>query len=65
MEAAEKFMGVSLTAEKEIVFIVAKSEEKNAIMQAVMKEAGLDTKAKAITFSVPVNDTAGLRLLED
>lgn len=65
MEAAEKFMGVSLTAEKEIVFIVAKSEEKNAIMKAVMKEAGLDTKAKAITFSVPVNDTAGLRLLED
>lgn len=65
MEAAEKFMGVSLTAEKEIIFIVAKSEEKNAIMQAVMKEAGLDTKAKAITFSVPVNDTAGLRLIED
>ncbi len=65
MEAAEKFMGVSLAAEKEIIFIVTKSEEKNAIMQAVMKDAGLDTKAKAIAFSVPVNDTAGLRLIED
>ena len=65
MEAAEKFMGVSLTAEKEIVFIVAKSEEKNSIMKAIMEEAGLDTKAKAITFSLPVTDTAGLRLLED
>ena len=52
-------------AEKEIVFIVAKSEEKNSIMKAIMKEAGLDTKAKAITFSLPVTDTAGLRLLED
>ena len=65
MEAAEKFMGVSLAAEKEIVFIVAKTEEKNAIMQAIMKDAGLDSKAKAIVFSVPVTDTAGLRLLED
>ncbi len=65
MEAAEKFMGVSLAAEKEIIFIVSKTEEKNAIMQAIMKEAGLDSKAKAITFSLPVTDTAGLRLIED
>lgn len=65
MEAAEKFMGVSLAAEKEIVFIVSKTEEKNSIMQAIMKEAGLDSKAKAITFSLPVTDTAGLRLVED
>lgn len=65
MEAAEKFMGVSLAAEKEIIFIVSKTEGKNAIMQAIMKDAGLDSKAKAIAFSVPVTDTAGLRLIED
>lgn len=65
MEAAEKFMGVSLAAEKEVIFIVSKTEAKNAIMQAIMKEAGLDSKAKAITFSLPVTDTAGLRLIED
>ena len=65
MEAAEKFMGVSLAAEKEIIFIVSKTEGKNAIMQAIMKDAGLDSKAKAIAFSVPVTDTAGLRLVED
>ncbi len=65
MEAAEKFMGVSLAAEKEIIFIVSKTEEKNAIMQAVIKEAGLESKAKAIAFSLPVTDTAGLRLIED
>lgn len=65
MEAAEKFMGVSIAAEKELVFIVTKSEEKNKIMQAIMAEAGLDSKAKAICFSLPVTDTAGLRLLED
>ena len=65
MEQAEKFMGVSLAAEKEMIFIVAKKEQKNDIMKAVMEQAGLDTKAKSIVFSMPVTDTAGLRLLED
>ena len=65
MEAAEKFMGVSLAAEKEIIYIVTKSEQKNDIMKAIMKDAGLDSKAKSICFSLPVTDTAGLRLIED
>jgi len=65
MEAAEKFMGVSLAAEKEVIYIVTKTEQKNGIMQAIMKNAGLDSKAKAICFSLPVTDTAGLRLIED
>ncbi len=64
-EFAEQFMGVSLAAEKEIVLIVAKTEQKNAIMKSVMEKAGLDSKAKSIVFSLPVTDTAGLRLLED
>ena len=64
-EAAEKFLGVSLATEKEIIFIVTKTEQKNSIMQAIMKNAGMDTKAKAIAFSLPVTDTAGLRLIED
>ena len=65
MEAAEKFLGVSLTNEKEIIYIVTKTEQKNSIMKAIMINAGVDSKAKAITFSLPVTDTAGLRLIED
>lgn len=65
MELAEKFMHMQLAAEKEIIYIVTKKELKNSIMQAVMKHAGADTKAKAITFSLPVTATAGLRLIED
>lgn len=65
MASAEKFMGVSLAQEKELIYIVVKTEQKNPIMQAIMEDAGLDTKAKAICFSLPVTDTAGLRLLED
>ena len=65
MATAEKFMGVSLAQEKELIYIVVKTGQKNPIMQAIMEEAGLNTKAKAICFSLPVTDTAGLRLLED
>lgn len=61
----EKFMGVTIAAEKEIIYIVSKAKEKNNIMKAIMEKAGLNSKAKAICFSLPVNDTAGLRLLED
>ena len=64
-EAAEKFMGVSLAAEKEMIFIVTKTSLKNSIMKAIMEQAGLQTRAKAIVFSLPVTDTAGLRLIED
>ena len=65
MEAADIFMGISLSEEKEIVYIVAKTEEKNAIMRCIMTKAGHDSKAKSVCFSLPVTDTAGLRLLED
>ena len=64
-EVANKFMGVTIADEKEIVYIVSKSNEKNAIMKAIMEKAGLNSKAKSICFSLPVTDTAGLRLLED
>lgn len=65
MASADKFLGVTLAAEKEIIFIVVKKEQKNDIMKAVMTEAGMDSKAKSIIFSLPVTDTAGMRLLEE
>ena len=65
MEQAEKFMGVSLAAEKEMIFIVTRKEQKNEIMRAIMEKAGLNSRAKSIVFSLPVTDTAGLRLIED
>ena len=65
MKRAEQFLGVSLVSEKELVLIVARSEQKNAIMQAIMEKAGITSKAGTIVFSLPVTDTAGLRILED
>ena len=60
---AAQFLGVELVNEKELVLIVARTPEKNRIMKAIMDGAG--PKAGAIVFSLPVTDTAGLRLLED
>ena len=62
---AEKFMGVTLVPEKEMIFIVVRTDRKNAIMQAIMQEAGTGTKAGAIVFSLPVTDTAGMRLMDE
>ena len=64
-ELARKFLGVSLAAEKEIVFILAREADRKPIMKAVMTQAGMQTKAQAVVFSLPVTDLAGLRLLEE
>lgn len=58
---AEKFFGVSIAAEKEIVLIVATAQTKAAIMKAVMQGAGMHTKARALAFSLPVSETAGFQ----
>lgn len=64
-DKAEKFLGVSLVAEKEMVLIVARQERKNEIMRTIMDEAGLNTKARAVVFSLPVTDIAGMYLMNE
>lgn len=64
MKLAEKYLGVSLVEEKELILIVTRSKEKNAIMRAIMERAGLEAKEKAIVFSLPVSSVAGIRMME-
>ena len=61
---AQKFFGVSLVVEKEMVFIVSSVDKKKDIMKAIMQNAGMDTKAHAIVFSLPVSATAGFRFAD-
>ena len=61
-EYAEKFFGISIVDEKEMIYIVSKKEARNAIMQAITDNAGAGTKAHALVFSLPVTETAGFRL---
>lgn len=60
---AKKFYGITLTEEKEMIFIVVRTEQKNAIMKAIMEKAGTKTPVGAICFSLPVTSTAGLRMI--
>ena len=64
-ERAEAFLGISLASEKDLILIVTKTTQKNAIMRSVMEKAGVQTKAGAIVFSLPVTDYAGLRFVEE
>ena len=65
VHAAEQFLGITLTSEKDIIFIVSRTAQKNDIMQAIVKDAGPDSRARTVVFSLPVTDTAGLRLSEE
>ena len=59
LEASEKFFGATIGAEKEMIFIVAEKEGKQAIMKAIMENAGSSTPAGAVLFSLPVIDVIG------
>lgn len=60
-----KFFGVSMSEEKEMVYIVAKSESRDGIMRAIMDKAGKDTDAHGVIFSLPVDSVVGIRGYED
>ena len=64
-QRAEKFLGVSLADEKELIIIVSRASEKAAIMKAIASQAGPGTRAGAVCFSLPITAVAGLRMLED
>lgn len=63
-ELAKKFFGVSIAAEKELVLILARAEDRKPIMKAVIAQAGMKTAAQSLVFSLPVSDIAGLRQFE-
>lgn len=53
---AEKFFGIKISPEKEIVLIVVDAAIKDKIVSAIYKDAGLDTKGQGIVFTMPVDD---------
>jgi len=56
----EQFLGISIQAEKEIVFLVTPTEKRQDVMQAISREAGLKTPAKGVVLSLPVSHAIGL-----
>ncbi len=60
LPGAEKFFGVTIQHEKELVMIVAPVEISFGIMGSIAGTAGPGTNANAISFSLPVGSVRGL-----
>ncbi|MDR1977801.1 MAG: P-II family nitrogen regulator [Synergistaceae bacterium] len=56
----EKFFGVTIQPEKEIIMILASSEKKQDIMRTIVEKNGVGTPASAVTFAMPVCGVEGL-----
>ncbi len=59
-EEAKKFWGISVQQEREIILIIARKEDKRAIMQAIGKQFGMQSEANGIVLSLPVDGITGL-----
>jgi len=59
-EEATGFWGLSVQEEKEIVLILAEHEKKLAIMKAISETYGMQSKAKGVVVSLPVDDVMGI-----
>ncbi len=59
---AEKFYGITLQKEKELLAILAPKEGKTAIMQAIARSVPLEGEQGGVVFSLPVDSIEGLNL---
>lgn len=55
----QKFLGVPIEPEKEVLLILAEKSVRQDIMRAIYKEAGLETNGNGIVFALPVEDVVG------
>jgi len=59
-EESAQFLGISIQAEKELVFMVVPTEKRQEIMQAINRDAGPKSPAKGVVLSLPVSHAIGL-----
>ena len=57
---AEKFFGITVQPEKEMVLILVPTEIKEDILHALYRTVGLKTPGQGIAFSLPVDGVVGL-----
>lgn len=60
-----RFYNISIANEKEVILIVSSKEQKADIMRSVLENAGPDSDAGAIVFSLPVSQVAGFGFFEE
>ncbi|MBR2913120.1 MAG: P-II family nitrogen regulator [Oscillospiraceae bacterium] len=60
-EEAARFLGIPIQEEKDIVLIVVHKEERDEVMKAIVSACGIESEARGICFSLPVDSAVGLR----
>ena len=55
-----KFFGMTLAEEREMIFLVVPTAQKNPVMQSIMAKAGMESKAQSLVFSLALDSVAGL-----
>ena len=58
---AEHFFGITVHPEKEIVMILVPKARRDAVLHALYKKVGLQTKGQGIAFSLPVDAVVGMQ----
>ena len=56
----EKFFGISISSEKEVVMIIIPKKIKEAVLKSIYEKVGLDTPGQGIAFTLPVDDVVGI-----
>ncbi len=57
---AERFFGITVQPEKDMVMIVVPTAIKDAVMHALYKAVGLNTPGQGIAFALPVECAVGM-----
>lgn len=60
IKEAEKFFGITIQPEKEVIMILIERAKKQPIMQNICKKAGLTSAGRGISFSLPVSEVVGI-----
>ena len=60
-DGENRFFGLSIADEKEMLLILTAANQKSTLMRAIMENAGVQNPAHTIMFSLPVESVAGLR----
>ena len=56
---------MDISKQREMIFLATSSDQLADIMKSIMEKAGAHTDAQTVTFSVPLDDTAGLYSTEN
>lgn len=57
---AEKYFGVPIQPEKDMVYIIVEKDIKEEVLLEIYKEAGLSTQGQGICFSIDLDEVIGL-----